>query len=81
MLYFTFSKFYRLNSFGKYIPVYHTMSQDSFVSKTQFQPDGKMMKRGANCLLRNQIWPKLYIIKADVYILATNKFEQNQTIS
>ena len=39
------------------------------------------MKRGANSLLRNQIWPKLYIIKADVYILATNKFEQNQTIS
>ena len=45
----------------------------------------KLMKilwrgRGAYSLLRNRIWPKLNIIKADVYmyILVTNKFEQDQ---
>ena len=38
----------------------------------------KILERETNSLLRNRIWPKLNIIKADVYILVTNKFEQNQ---
>ena len=29
----------------------------------------------------NRIWPKLNIIKADVFILITNKFEQDESNS
>ena len=29
----------------------------------------------------NRIWPKLSIIKADVFILITNKFEQDESNS
>ena len=41
----------------------------------------KMMKilgRGANSLPRNRIWLKLNIIKTDLYMLVTNKFEQDK---
>ena len=38
----------------------------------------KILRRGANSLPRNRIWLKLNIIKADLYMLVTNKFEQDK---
>ena len=38
----------------------------------------KTLGRGGNSLFRNRIWSKLNMIKADVYIQVTNKFERKQ---
>ena len=50
------------------------MPQDFALSKTLFQ----LEKRRNFKKEINQIWPTLHIIKDDVHIPFTNKFEQDQ---